>query len=236
MSSSTRASLAHLGLDGVVQPGGFEAAQELVGAAEQHRVSAADRDVPQRGSQVRLADPHGPQDERAAALVEQSQGAQLVPGLPVEAGAAVAVEGLQAHARVELGGAGAQLGGGPVAAFDLVGQQQAQEVGVRQLLGPGEGEAFGQGVEQSAELDPAQQALELGVDAGSLRRCGAHRRSPAANSAASRTNRDAPPTTLAGWAGRARSRACSSIRAILVTSTTSSSSARAHAASTGSGP
>ncbi len=82
----------------------------------------------------------------------------------------LAAERLQPHARVELGGAGAELGGGPVAAFDLVGQQQAQEVGVRQRLAPGQREAFGQGVQQPAELDPAQQGLELGVDAGA---CGA---------------------------------------------------------------
>jgi hypothetical protein len=47
-----------------------------------------------------------------------------VPGLPVELRATVAGEVLQAHAGVELGGSGPQLGGGPVAAFDLVGQQQ----------------------------------------------------------------------------------------------------------------
>ena len=41
--------------------------------------------------------------------------------------------------------------------------QQAQEVGVRQLFGAREGEAFGQRVEQPAELDPPQQALELGI-------------------------------------------------------------------------
>jgi hypothetical protein len=122
--------------------------------------------VPERGRQVGLADPDRSEDERAAALVEQPQRAQLVPGLPVEGGAAVAVEALQPHAGVELGGAGPQLGGGPVAPFDLVGQQQAEEVGVRQLLGAGQGEAFGQGVEQPAELDPAQQALELGIHRG----------------------------------------------------------------------
>ena len=73
-------------------------------------------------------------------------------------------------AGVELGGAGPQLGGGAVAAVDLVGEHERQEVGVGQGLGAGQREPLGQGVEAAAELDPPQQRLQFGVDAG--RRCG----------------------------------------------------------------
>ena len=41
---------------------------------------------------------------------------------------------------------------------------QFEEVGVRQLLLAGQGEPFGQGIEQLAELERAQQRFEVGAD------------------------------------------------------------------------
>ncbi len=63
------------------------------------------------------------------------------------------VPGVQAHAGVEAGGAGAQARGLGLAAGDLVGQDQFEEVGVGHFLLPGEGEPVGQGVEHLAELE-----------------------------------------------------------------------------------
>src|SRR5262249_53501984 len=47
---------AHLGFDGVVEPGGFESLEQLVGAGDVYGVSAADGDVAEGGGQVGLAD------------------------------------------------------------------------------------------------------------------------------------------------------------------------------------
>jgi hypothetical protein len=43
-----------------------------------------------------------------------------------------------------------------VSAGDLVGEYEFEKLGVAEVAGAGEGEAFGEGVEGFAELDPAQ--------------------------------------------------------------------------------
>jgi hypothetical protein len=110
--------------------------------------------VSERGGQVGLADPDRPENAGAAGIVEEPQRAQLVPELAVEPDTGVGGEGLQAHGGVELGGAGAQLGRGAVAAVDLVGEHELQELGVAEVLGAGQREPLGQGVQAAAELDP----------------------------------------------------------------------------------
>jgi excisionase family DNA binding protein len=72
----------------------------------------------EKGAVLTMTD--GTQDEGTASVVEEPQGAQLVPQFPVEHGPRVSAEGVQAHARAELRGAGPQLGGGPVPALDLI--------------------------------------------------------------------------------------------------------------------
>jgi hypothetical protein len=74
------------------------------------------------------------------------------------------VPGVDAHVGVESGGAGA-AGRRPVlAAGDLVGQQQFEEVGVREFVLPGEGEPVGEGGQELAELEGVQVPLEVGAD------------------------------------------------------------------------
>ena len=74
------------------------------------------------------------------------------------------VPGVQAYVGVEPGGAGAAGGGAVLAAGDFVGQQQFEEVGVRQFLLAGEGEPVGEGGQQLAELEGAQVPFEVGAD------------------------------------------------------------------------
>ena len=54
---------ADLGVQGVVQPGGAEPGEQLVGAGGVDREPAADRDVSERGGEVGLADPDRPEDQ-----------------------------------------------------------------------------------------------------------------------------------------------------------------------------
>ena len=92
------------------------------------------------------------------------------------------------------------------------------------------------GVQQPV-LDQADRQVQVGGVV--VERAGVRRRVhrwPAWNSPGSRANRAGPPITLAAAGVGSCSRACSSIRAILVTSTTSRSSARAQAASVAAGP
>ena len=51
---------AVLGFGGVVEPGGLELLEQLVGAGHVDGEAAADGDVAEGGGQVRLADPDGP--------------------------------------------------------------------------------------------------------------------------------------------------------------------------------
>ena len=72
-------------VQGVVQAGGGQAFEELVGAGHGHGAAAADGDVAQRGGQVRLADADGSQYQSAVGAVEEPQGDELVPELLVVA-------------------------------------------------------------------------------------------------------------------------------------------------------
>jgi len=75
---------------------------------------------------------------------------------------------VERHRRVESGVAGAELRGGYVASSDFVGEDELQELVVRELLLRSEGEPLGQGVEAAAELHAAQQALEFRGDNGGV--------------------------------------------------------------------
>jgi hypothetical protein len=115
--------------------------------------------------------------------------------------------------------------------------------------GPGQGQALGQGVDAAAELDPPQQGPQLGADGGNGG--GAHAAPPAAGTdeeplaclglsvlkcSASRAKRAGPVAAGTGATAPAASVARSIIRAMRPTLTASASRARAHAASTRSGP
>ena len=54
----------------------------------------------------------------------------------------------------------------PVAPRHLVGEDELEELGVGHAPAPGEGQALGQGVEERAELEPAQHGAQLGRDGG----------------------------------------------------------------------
>ena len=85
----------------------------------------------------------------------------------VEADLGGGVPVLQAHVGVESGGAGPQGGGGGLAAGDLVGEDQLEELGVAQFLGLGQRQPFGEGVEAAAQLD-----LRAGPSSARPRCCG----------------------------------------------------------------
>ena len=154
---------AVLGFGAVVEAGGFEALEQLVGAGHVDGEAAADGDVAQGGGQVRLAGPDGPQDQGAVAAFGEPQGDQLVPELLVVADGGGGVPGVEAHRGVQSGGGGAAGGGAVLAAGDFVGQEELEEVGVREFLLAGEGEPFGEGGGELAELEGAQVALRSGL-------------------------------------------------------------------------
>ena len=106
---------AHLGVDGVVEPGGFEPFEQLVGAGHVHADAAAHGDVPQCGGQVGLAYSDRAEQQGAVRAVEEAQRDQFVPQVLVEADRGAGIPGVQPHAGVQAGGAGAQRGGVGVA-------------------------------------------------------------------------------------------------------------------------
>jgi hypothetical protein len=105
-----------------------------------------------------------PHDEHVVGVGEKPQRGQLGPQLLVVADRGGVVPGVQLHLGIQVGGLGAAGGGLAVAAGDLVGQQHLQEVVMRQPVGPGQGEPFGEGIEQLAELEPAHQRFEVWGD------------------------------------------------------------------------
>ena len=70
---------AVLGFEGVVEAGGGEALEQLVGAGHVDGAAPADGDVAQGGGQVCLPDADGTQDQGAVGCVEEPQGDQFVP-------------------------------------------------------------------------------------------------------------------------------------------------------------
>jgi len=94
--------------------------------------------------------------------VDEAQRTEFGPGGAVVGDLGGVVPAVDGHGRVQPGGAGAQLRGAGVAAGDLVGEDQLEELAVAQLGAGGQGETFGQGVEGLAELDAAQQRPQLG--------------------------------------------------------------------------
>src|SRR5262249_19669123 len=183
------------------------------------------------------------EDEGAVGAVEEAQAGQLVPQLLVVADRGGLVPGVQPHAGVEPGGAGAQRGGLGFAAGGLVGPGEVEEVGVGHLRLAGQGEPVGQGVEHLPELERPQRLAQVRAHRIAD---GCRHRVPsfppgirvswvARYSAGSRANRAAAATAGRGGGG-VFSVAFSSMEAILVTLTTSSSKARWQAVSTGPDP
>jgi hypothetical protein len=90
-----------------------------------------------------LPTPTGPSSNAPCGPSRNPQADQFVPQLPVVADGGGLIPGVEPHYRVQPGGAGPQLCGLGVAAADLVGQHQLEEVGVGQLLLAGQGEPLG---------------------------------------------------------------------------------------------
>ena len=155
---------AHLCLEAVVQPGGAEAGEELVGAGGVDAEAAADPDVSERGGQVRLSDADGPQNQDAVAGLGEPQAGQVREQHPVIGEVVGFVPGVQTHRRVQAGGASAQHRRAGLAAGDLVVQEQFEERGVAHLAGPGQGESLGQGVLEASELQGPQRLHQVGAD------------------------------------------------------------------------
>src|SRR6185437_13353672 len=101
--------------------------------------------------QVGFADSDGAQDEGSVGSVEEPERGELVPELAVVGYGGGVVPGVEPHAVVEPGGAGAYRGGFGFAAGVLVGQDELEEVGVGHFLLPGQDEAVREGVQHLAE-------------------------------------------------------------------------------------
>jgi hypothetical protein len=103
-------------------------------------------------------------------VFQEAQRGQLGPQLPIEGDVGGVVPGLQHHGGVETRRTGAHRGGAAVTACHLVGEDELEEVLVGHVVLPCEGEALGQGLQDRAELQPAQHLTQLGGDGG----CGSH--------------------------------------------------------------
>jgi len=137
-------------------------AQHPVAALEVHAVAAAHRGVTEGRGQERLAHTDRAHDDDVVSAVDEAQRAQLGPGLVVVGDGRGVVPVLQAHGGVQPRRAGPKGRRAGLAPGDFVGQDELEELGVAHAARSGQGQALRQGVEGAAELDPAQQRLELG--------------------------------------------------------------------------
>ena len=253
MRRSTRRSLRISAVVAVVEAGRPELLEQHVGAVEGDAVAAAHGGVSEGGGHECLADADGAEDQGVVAGVDEAQRAQLVEDLVVVVDLGGGVPVLQCHVGVESGGAGPQAGAGGLSAGDLVGEDELEELGVGQVALFGQGEPFGQGVEAAAQFDRPQQGLQLEVMVGagvvmphrlpgSRACCPGVRLVVAGFSGGEVAGVAGEAWCAAGLGGGGRraavwfSVARSIIRPMSATLTTSVSSARAHAASTLSGP
>lgn len=68
---------AQFSLEIVVESGGAEAGEELVGAGVEHALAVLDRGMAQGGGEVGLADARGPEDQDADADVREAETGQV---------------------------------------------------------------------------------------------------------------------------------------------------------------
>ena len=80
---------------------------------------------------------------------------RLAPHRPVVGDGRGVVPRFERHRRVQLRDPSPPAGGVAVASLDLVGEQLLDELGVGEVVPTGQGQPFGQGVEQTPELHPA---------------------------------------------------------------------------------
>jgi hypothetical protein len=127
-------------------------------------MAAAAGDVAEGVSEEGLADADGADEGDAVMSLQEAEGNKLIEQGAIEGDGGRRVPVLDLGTGIEAGALGAQGGGETIAAGDLVGEEKEQDVLMRELLLPGQGEALGQGVEDAGEPEPAQNGLQVGRD------------------------------------------------------------------------
>ena len=125
----------------------------MIASVCEHAVAATASRGAERVGEEGLADADRSDDRDMGVVLDEAQRAQLVPQLGVVADVGGGVPRLELVRGVEAGALGPELRGGAVAAGDLVGEDQQEEVLVGHLLLPSEREALGQGVEDRSQLE-----------------------------------------------------------------------------------
>jgi hypothetical protein len=142
----------------------FSVFEHAVGADGQHRMPPAAGDVAQGVGEKRLADPDGADDGDVVMALQEAERGELVEEGAIEGHLRRRVPGFELSAGIEARALGSHGRGQPVAAGDLIAEDEEKEVLVGELLLPGEGQAFGQGVEPPGELEAAEHGLQVSGD------------------------------------------------------------------------
>jgi hypothetical protein len=108
----------------VVQAAGAQSFEKPVAAFEVHAVAASHGDVPQGRGEECFADTDGSHDHCVVTRLDETQRNEFVPDGAVVADFGGVVPQLEAHGSVKSSGAGPQVGGGGLAAGDLVGEDE----------------------------------------------------------------------------------------------------------------
>src|SRR5207302_8584948 len=101
---------------------------EPVASFDVDAVAAPDGGVSEGGGQEGLADPDWSDDDGVVAAVDEPQAAEFVPDGVVVADLRAVVPPIQCHGGVEAGRAGTSVGAGGLAAADLIGQDELEEL------------------------------------------------------------------------------------------------------------
>ena len=141
---------------------------EPVTAFEVHGEAAAHGGVTEGGGQEGLADTDGAHDHGVVAGLDEAQRAQLVPHLVVIGDLGGVVPAVQGHLRVETGGPGATVGRGGLAAGDLVGEDEFEELGMAHLPVEARMRRSGRVSRQRPSFTRRNNAFSSGVTAGAL--------------------------------------------------------------------
>ena len=118
----------------------------------------------ERVGKKRLADAHRPDDRDVRVRLEEAERDEFVPQRAVVGDFRSLVPALKLHLRVEVAALGAHGSGAAVAAADLVGEHEQEQVLVGHLLLPSDGEPLRQRVEYRRELEAPERGLEVSGD------------------------------------------------------------------------
>jgi hypothetical protein len=142
----------------------FEGLEHAVGAKGEHGVTAATGEMPECVGEEGFADTDVSDDSDMVMRFDEAERSELGEQSLVEVNLGGGVPAFETRVGFEASVLGAKSGGAAIAALNLVGEHEKQEVLVRGLVLTSEEKPLRQGIEHARELQPSEHGSKIGFD------------------------------------------------------------------------